>query len=336
MGPSIDRARATANDTRYRPGQKKGHYESFFQRANHPSRPLAFWVRYTLFSPEGRPGDAIGELWAIYFDGETGRHAVAKVEQPYSSCRFSRSGLDVKVGDAALRPGEMRGEAASGEHSLAWDLSWTGKEPPLFLLPMYLYDAPFPKAKALVPEPMAKWNGKLVVDGREIDIDGWVGSQNHNWGSKHTDHYAWGQVAGFDEAPESFLEVATAQIKIGPLWTPPLAPVVLRHEGAEYAMNGLLQSAWKGHFEYFTWQFSGAGPDVRLRGRIFGRRDNFVGLRYWNPPGGHKWCLNSKIAACEVTLHWKSGRSPVTLRSANRAAFEILTEDDRHGIEIRA
>jgi hypothetical protein len=49
----------------------------------------------------------------------------------------------------------------------------------------------------------------------------WVGSQNHNWGSKHTDRYSWGQVAGFDAHPESFLEVATARLKLGPLWTPP-------------------------------------------------------------------------------------------------------------------
>ena len=36
-------------------GQPQGHYESFFQRANHPTRPLAFWIRYTLFSPHAHP-----------------------------------------------------------------------------------------------------------------------------------------------------------------------------------------------------------------------------------------------------------------------------------------
>jgi len=33
------------NFTRYQPGQKAGHYESFFQRANHPACPIAFWHR---------------------------------------------------------------------------------------------------------------------------------------------------------------------------------------------------------------------------------------------------------------------------------------------------
>jgi hypothetical protein len=37
------------------------------------------------------------------------------------------------------------------------------------------------------------------------------GDLDHNWASRHTDRCAWGQVAGFDTHPESFLEVATTQ-----------------------------------------------------------------------------------------------------------------------------
>ena len=48
---------------RHAPG---GHYESYFLRANHPERPLAFWIRYTIFSPKGRAGDAVGELHCIF------------------------------------------------------------------------------------------------------------------------------------------------------------------------------------------------------------------------------------------------------------------------------
>ena len=69
-------------------GQPNGHYESFFLRANHPTRPLAFWIRYTLFSPKNRPDNALGELWAIFFNGESNEHAVAKQEFPLAECRF--------------------------------------------------------------------------------------------------------------------------------------------------------------------------------------------------------------------------------------------------------
>ena len=85
-----------ANFTRYHQ-QQSGHYESFFQRANHPTRPLAFWIRYTIFSPKKRPQDALGEIWVIYFNGETGHHIAVKQEVLFSTCTFSPSAFFVQM-----------------------------------------------------------------------------------------------------------------------------------------------------------------------------------------------------------------------------------------------
>ena len=52
--------RAAWNGARWRPDDPRGHYESWFCPANHPTEPLAFWIRYTIFSPRGRPEDADG------------------------------------------------------------------------------------------------------------------------------------------------------------------------------------------------------------------------------------------------------------------------------------
>src|SRR5260370_16216296 len=104
---------------------------------------------------------------------------------------------------------------------------------------------------------MATYQGHLTVNGETIDVADWVGSQNHNWGSKHTDRYAWGQVCGFDDAPDSFLEVATARIKVGPLWTPAMTPMVLRHHGEELQLNTLGHALRaRGEFRFFEWRFS--------------------------------------------------------------------------------
>jgi len=73
-------------------------------------------------------------------------------------------------------------------------------------------------------------------------VDGWQGSQNHNLGVRHTDFYAWGQVAGFDNDPSAFLEIATARLRFGPVWSPPFTPIVLRYRDTEYAFRGLFQS----------------------------------------------------------------------------------------------
>jgi hypothetical protein len=332
---------ARANHARYRPGQRAGFYESFFQRGNHPTRPLAFWIRYTLFSPAGRPEAAEGELWAVFFDGETGRHAVAKREVPWSSgCRFDGSAFSVDVGEAHLGPGALVGAAGGGDRAIRWDLSYRGGGEPLLLLPARLYEAPLPKAKSLVGAPMAVYAGSLRVGDRAVEVADWVGSQNHNWGTKHADLYAWGQVAGFDSHPDSFFEVATARLKLGPVWTPRMTPLVLRHGGEELALRSVVQAVRaEASFGYFDWTFRSEDEQLALEGHISARAVDFVGLVYRNPPGGEKHCLNTKIAACELTLRRKrSGRvdSIETLTTARRAAFEILTDDRGHGVPIRA
>jgi hypothetical protein len=326
---------AEINHTRYEPGQRAGHYESFFQRANHPDRPLGFWIRYTLFSPEQHPERAMGELWAIFFDGETERHVALKKEVDLEHCRFARDSFSVAVGDTVLEEGRLRGAIESPSNRLSWDLSYEGGEPPLYLLPKPLYARSLPRAKSLVGTPLARYSGSLTVDGRTVDVGGWIGSQNHNWGSRHTDHYAWGQVAGFDSHPESFLEVATARLKFGPLWTPNLTVVVLRHRGQEIALNAPRQM-FRAHasLSYFDWRFNSADAEWRVEGRIHAPRQAFVGLRYFNPPGGIKHCLNSKIAACELTVS-RPGQPPEELTTAHRAAFEILTDRSDHRVPLR-
>lgn len=329
---------ADANLARYRPDSRDGFYESFFLRANHPARPLAFWIRYTLFSPRGRPDDSIGELWAIYFDGEKRTHVAVKREVPFARCGFDRSRFAVHVGEATLQSGRLIGSAESVPHAIAWDLRYRGDADPLLLLPQRAYDAPLPKAKSLVGLPFAAFSGALTVDGSTIDVADWVGSQNHNWGTRHTDWYAWGQVAGFDNAPDTFLEVATARMKIGPLWTPALTLLVLRHDGREIALNSIRQGLRsKAHVQYFDWQFQAADDRVRVAGHVHAPADAFVALRYLSPPGGTKYCLNSKIAACEIemTSPQAGGSAPVKLSTATRAAFEILTDEADHGLVPR-
>jgi len=337
MPANLETARRGVNDTRYVPGQRTGHYESFFVRANNPTRAQAFWIRYTIFAPQGRPEDARGELWAVFFDGKSGQHTAAKTEVPIASCDFRRDGLGAYVADARLEPGRVLGAAASGGHTIAWDLSFDGDAPPLFALPPALYTAKLPRAKTLVPLPLARFRGTIGVDGHPYPIFDWVGSQNHNWGSRHTDHYAWGQVAGFDDAPESFLEVATARLRLGPLWTPFMTLLVLRHDGREIALNSLLQSLRaRGRFSYFEWTFRSENAQYLIEGRIAAPRAAFVGLRYDNPPGGVKHCLNSKLAGCVLTIADKRRGTSVLLETGNRAAFEILTDDHAHGVPVVA
>jgi hypothetical protein len=322
-----------------------GHYESWFQRANHPDRPLAFWIRYTIFRPSGRPEDALGELWAVLFDGERQHIVAVKQELPIARCRFARSGIDVAIGDAVLGDARLEGEAAANGHRIGWSLDYDDGAPPLLLLPEALYERPLPRAKALVGSPNARFRGWLEADGKRMAIDGWRGSQNHNWGSRHTDSYAWGQVAGFDDAPGVFLECSTAQLRFGPLWTPRMSLVVLRIGEREVRLNGLGQALRaRGRFGFsagdgrFDWRICSVSRDARIavHVHVHAPKTSFVGLRYANPPGGIKTCLNSKLASCEVKLETPQ-RGVEIFVTRHRAAFEILTdpaEHPEHGVSM--
>lgn len=317
------------NGARWRPGDKEGHYESWFLRANDADR--GFWIRYTIFAPAGRPEAALGELWAIWF--ERGKPIIAgKTELPLARCSFASDRLAVTIGDAALDASTLRGQTSAHGHTLAWDLQFSGGGSPLLVLPERLYSAKLPRAKLVVPRPLARFAGTITVDGRAIEIDQWVGSQNHNWGSRHTDRYAWGQVAGFDEAPDAFLECSTARIKLGPVYTPPMSPVVLRLGNELLGWNGITRAIRAlGAYAPYQWHIETTDKQHgTIVIRIEGDPEDFVALRYHNPPGGSKICLNSKIARCEVTLR-RPGRPPLVLHS-KRAAFEILDDTAPAGV----
>ncbi|MFO0744730.1 MAG: hypothetical protein U1F43_03515 [Myxococcota bacterium] len=319
---------------RFRLGDRGGHYESWFIRGNHPSQPRAFWIRYTVTSPKGRPEDAVAELFAVVFDGTTHRHVAVRETHPLREAMFPTAGLDVRIGTATLTPDRLVGQARRpGPHRIGWDLHVHGGGEPLLLLPEALYRGGFPKAKALVMRPNASFSGALEIESgmgsvvTRLPVDGWIGSTNHNWGSKHTDHYVWGQVDGFDDAPDSHLEVATARIKVAGFMTPAMTPIVLRHKGREHRLNALHTVFGRATLTALDWRFHAKQAGVSLEGRITAHPDDFVVFAYIDPPGGAKTCVNSKIGRCELTVT-VDGRSE-RLVSTSRAAMEVLVEDPR-------
>ena len=310
---------------RYRPGDTRGHYESWFIRGNHPSRPLAFWIRYTLTAPKGAPDYTIAELFAIAFDGERARHVAVREVVSIRACTFSSSGLDVRILGSHLTRERAVGRASSHGRTLGWDLDWTGGTEPRLLLPERLYAGGFPKAKSLVMRPGVTFGGRLEIDGEPWPVDDWVGSINHNWGERHTDQYTWGQVAGFEGDPSAFLELATARIRIGPVLTPAMTPIVFRHEGREHRLNALYKVFRRATLDGLRWSFAAKGDGIALSGVISATPAQVVTFAYKNPPGGTKLCVNSKIARCELTVTRAGSRT--TLLSQSGAAFEVLVDD---------
>ena len=320
---------------RYRPGMRGGHYESWFLRANHPKRAEAFWIRYTLLVPQDTHLPALAELWVVYSQDEPRVIHVAKSVYTLDEGRYAENCLDIAWGDSYLRSGIAKGEA-QGPDEVRWDLRYEGSTMPVLLLPERWYTSSFPRAKSVTTRPMVSFIGTLQVNGLLIPIDHWVGSENHNWGSRHTDHYAWGQVVGFDKEPDVFFEIIAARVRWRNFWTPVMTLLVLRIDGQEIRLNGMLQ-ALRAHsrWEPLAWSFASSAKGIRVRGTISAQRHECVALRYDNPPGGEHICLNSKVAACDLWLE-RAGLPVRHLVTQHRAAFEILGDDAVEGIPVMA
>jgi len=330
-----------ANKLRFCPSSKQGHYESYFLRANHPTKKQAFWLRYTIFSSADKTTE-LAEIWGAFFDNDE----VIAIQQdiPLNECNLTDSQNKIQLGNnilefAHLGKGNARGEVMDKvrdeKRTISWQLDYAGETRVLPLFPAPYYQRSLPKAKVLVGIPQAFFNGQLSINGKTIDINNWQGSENHNWGSKHTDEYAWGQVSGFDGEPDSFLECSTARIKIGPLWSPKMSLAVLRIGEQEHRFNGLCQAVKnKGSYRYFDWRMQCKNQDFTLDMMMSSKDHDVAGLNYRNPPGGSHTCLNSKVAQCEVVLKHR-GKVLHHLQTQHRAAFEILTDDTRHGIRVQ-
>jgi hypothetical protein len=341
--------RDAANAPRLDVDVSAGHYESWFIRANHPERPLAFWIRYTLYVPRGqkaalggsaprlRPlahglhpgpsGRPHAELFAIWFDGVGHRHVSVRETFQLADCQTKARGLAVRFGGSTLDDDGAIGSARTRSHAIGWDLAIEGGAPPLLLLEEERYAAAFPKAKSLVPRPLARFRGEIEVDGERHTITDWLGSQNHNWGERHTDAYAWGQVAGFDGADDAFFECGSGRVKVGGIWSPPITLFVLRAFGEELALTKLTAGLRaKAAYALGRFELSGVAGDALVRASFEAPVADLVGLAYDNPPGGAKTCINTKIASAKVTVT-RRGSADLELVASRRAALEILTDE---------
>jgi len=178
----------------------------------------------------------------------------------------------------------------------------------------------------MVLTPFARFNGDLSVNGQPFLIQDWLGSINHRWGSKYLDAFAWGQVVGFDTHNDSFLEAATACLRWGPIRTPYVTPLVLRHRGEEFAFNTFFQLCdSRGSFSEYVWVFRAETRGVRIEGTVSAPPERFVSLPYRTPLGEEKASLNTNLASCEVRFEDRRGATKVweTLFTRYRAAFEI-------------
>ena len=232
--------------------------------------------------------------------------------------------------DAVAAPERFRGQAVMAGRTAGWDLAITGGQPALRpLRPSVLYRAPLPRTKleACVPDGLV--TGRLDVDGHRVGVSGWRGTVGHNWGSEHADTWVWLHAASFTTAPEGWLEVVLARIRIGRARSPWTAMGALTLGGRRIPLGGLGRlPTVEAHPGRLT--ASVPSPRSRLQLRVTTVEQNAVAVTYADPSGGTRAIRHATLAAVELTVRGRGGRL-LTL-SSSCAAYEYGTRQDGHGI----
>jgi hypothetical protein len=292
-------------------------YESWFVSARDPVSPRALWIRHTRHRP--RQGPESAALWCTVLDRDLGQRP-AVIKQVFSA--FPPG--------AAAGPGEFRGQAAMGEHSARWDLAITGQQPSLRpLRPPVLYRAPLPRTKLEAIVPDGQVTGMLQMDGRAVTVSGWRGTAGHNWGSEHADSWVWLHAADFGAAPEAWLELVLARIRVGPALSPWTAMGALSLGGKRITLGGLGRrskvDARPDHLAADVYS-----PGARLHLSVTIEAGDLVAVPYTDPRGGTRTVTHAALASVELSMH-RPGNRELTL-SSSHAAYEYGARQPKPGL----
>jgi hypothetical protein len=294
-----------------------GGYESWFISARDPDSPQALWIRHTRHRPgQGRETVA---LWCTVID----RH----LSQPPTVVKQVFAAFPP---GAAAGPERFRGQAAMADHSARWDLAITGGQPPVRpLRPPVLYRAPLPRTKLEASVPDGQVTGMLEIDGRTVAVSGWRGTVGHNWGTEHADSWVWLHAADFRAAPEVWLELVLARIRVGAARSPWTAMGTLGLAGDRILLGGLGR---RPRVDASPGRLSADVPSPHARLWLTVTTDDAdpVAVLYTDPRGGTRTVRHAALASVELTVR-RPGDRELTL-STSRGAYEYGTRQDMPGI----
>ncbi len=163
-------------------------------------------------------------------------HAVRRPSGPRAA-KLTRAGAGDRWRRLAESGGgaDRRRTARAGRSATTSGGSWRSRRPRSrcsTCRAAWMYRARLPRTKLLSPAPAARFSGRLTVDGRSIDVDGWRGMAGHNWGAQHAERWIW--LHGLTEDGD-WLDAAIGRMKLGPVTTPWVANGALSVAGDRHA-----------------------------------------------------------------------------------------------------
>ena len=321
------------------PGSQ-GHVESWFVKLNPPGDgPRALFIKFTLMRPLPGGGEGHGAVWAVWsVHGHPEATVAAKRVFPLSHVFLDADQFRVTMGDCALSAGRATGRVEGPGGTIAFDLTWPIDGPSWRHLPYGLaYDRVVPLNKISSPAFTRAVDGGVTVNSTHVVVQGAPGMQGHNWGRRHPPAWAWAHANAFrGHGPDTVVEAISLRPSVGGVVVP-LVVARVRAPGVDLAFNDFVthvatRSEWQpGRW----WEFIVRGPTHRLEGRFRAPVEEYTGLRYPNPNGVDRLCVNTNLADAEVELrrgHGPLAKTVLRLEAQASAALEMGTSDGWNGV----
>jgi hypothetical protein len=275
---------------------RRGWHEAWFLTLSDPARRAGYWIRSTIRVPISGPPEP--RVWFASFslDDPPATFGVNRGYPP-GALHLGSAGFDVRIGEAVLGSGRAVGEIDGGGHHVRWDLTYPTGAPTFRILPDLMYRTPVAPTRPLTPNPDVVCSGTIEIDGDRREIAELAGQQGHLFGSRHAERWAWVHCNGFDDG--TVFQALSAQGRRGPFLTPYLSSAGLRL-GGQWIRLGRV--ARRRQWGLGWWRLTLAGRRHRLEAEVSAPPENMVQARYLDPDDSPRWCHNSEVATCRLTV----------------------------------
>jgi hypothetical protein len=286
-----------------------GHYEVYYLSATDRGSGCGLWVRYTMVAPLKGAGQATCSLWLMAMDPERGEVVGRKQSWPASELVATAQPFEVRVGEAVLSDGGMRG----GFADVGWDLRWTSRLPAAQPVHPLLRAARLAKTVLELPHPSVELEGTVKLPWRELALDGARGGQSHLWGSKHAARWTWAHCNDFEgldgtARPDDYFDGVSVFVPRLGRELGPNTPVVGRFAGRDFRSTGPLRVTRNDSvFGLTSWRVEARDRSRRVVADVDARRDQLVGVTYHDPDGDLAYCYNSETASMHLRV-WERDR----------------------------
>lgn len=273
---------------------------------------IGLWFRYTITVSEDR--QPYCEVWGFVFDPRENLSWGAKNRWPIDRLGRARDdGALVRIGESWLSESHMEGTVQRERELLRWSFDWNPAGAAFQHIPTPLRSIADRRGSVVcAPNLSVELSGSIEVRGRHLDIASARGCQAHRWGVVHPMSWAWGHCDVFDE-PGVVFEGVVARTRLAGAGLPPVTLLYVRHEGRDFVFNDL-RGALRARSRYRAprWDFSARSRAARLTGVAELSPAQAVQVRYEDPDGSSRYCVNSEIAnlTLELSERARNGWSP--------------------------